>query len=327
MVAGLLLLATCLAAGLRESTSMLSMSMGPKEALLRTLGSPRANDAGASPLLCPESLTPLLYGWRSLGLVNERYLWSPEYGSKYPKRGVYWDLTINSEQDSKPFWELNSRERVGSRLFQSPFMSAIYERGYRQNFENAGFPGIDAEFAEASSFFSSSSGPSGGTVLDLSCGSGFMTRRFIASGQFGAVVSADLSPSMLAETARRCDEEQLPRPSLLRVDAARLPFPSNSLDYVHAGAAMHCWPRLPQSLSEVFRVLRPGGKFYASTFFSSLPGTVMRRREPGGGGAGGFYLFEDEAEIDSFVRGAGFDEVVVRKEGRGCAIVKAIKRE
>jgi hypothetical protein len=29
---------------------------------------------------------------------------------------------------------------------------------------------------------------------------------------------------------------------LVRADIARLPFVSGSLDAVHAGAAIHCWP-------------------------------------------------------------------------------------
>ena len=113
------------------------------------------------------------------------------------------------------------------------------------------------------------------------------------------------------------------RHTLIRADAARLPLASNSVDCLHAGAALHCWPRLEAALTEVHRVLKPGGKFYASTFSNSLPMVVSQRR--GGRGGGGFYLFEDKEEVEGFVRGAGFDRVEGRKEGRGCVIVKAVK--
>jgi ubiquinone/menaquinone biosynthesis C-methylase UbiE len=49
---------------------------------------------------------------------------------------------------------------------------------------------------------------------------------------------------MLEETRRRCVEEDITPPELIRCDVSRLPFASGSLDAVHAGAAMHCWPRL-----------------------------------------------------------------------------------
>ena len=297
-----------------------------KRALLETFG---AGVGEESLLLCPLSLTPLALGSRSYWFLDERYLTSREFGSVYKQdpRGVFWDLTIPSENDAKPWWQLSQRERVGSRLFQSPLLPFVYERGYRQNFENAGFPGPDKEYAEAESFFLEGEGDGGSkVVLDLSCGSGFMSRRFINSGKFRQVVSADLSPAMLLETARRCDEENVPRPTMIRADAARLPFASNSLDCVHAGAAMHCWPRLAESLSEIYRVLKPGGKFFTTTFFSSLPNVAFQRREGGGGtAASGFYLFESSQEIESFVRGGGFEDVTVRQEGRGCAIVKAAK--
>lgn len=313
---------SCLAvlAILLQFLSVESVLMTPKQILLQTFGA----GTPTSLLLCPESLTPLTLSYRSLGPFEERFLCSNEYGSRYKqdKESGIWDMTISAEQD-KPWWQVSRREQISSRLFQTPLLSAIYERGYRQNFENAGFPGIDKEYAEAEAFFLGGE-KKGGVVMDLSCGSGFMTRRFIKSGKFSAVLSADLSKTMLGETARRCDEEGIPRPDLLvRADAARLPFPNNSLDSLHAGAAMHCWPRLPEALSEVYRVLKPGGKFYASTFFNSLPNVISQRR--GGSGAGGFYLFEDREEVESFVRGAGFEEYDVRKEGQGCAIVRAQK--
>jgi len=307
----------------------------PKRALMRAFGEGGQSDT-TKQLMCPESLTPLKFGTFRFPLVEEEFLISQEYGTRYrlDRSRTFWDLTISAEQDSKSWFAVSQREAVSSRLFQNPIMSAVYERGYRQNFENAGFPGPDKEFLDAQQFFLDDvttpneivGTRSFGSVVDLSCGSGFMTRRFIKSSKFTQVVSVDLSPAMLLETARRCDEEQIPRPSLMvRADVARLPFATNSIDFVHAGAAMHCWPRLTESLSEVHRVLKPGGKFYASTFFSTFPNVMFQKRPAGGSSSSGFYLFSDSDEIEQFVRGAGFPECRVRKEGRGCAIVKAVK--
>ena len=49
---------------------------------------------------------------------------------------------------------------------------------------------------------------------------------------------------------------------------SRLPLKTESLDGVHAGAALHCWSRLEESLSEVHRVLKPGKGFFATTFLT-----------------------------------------------------------
>ena len=112
----------------------------------------------------------------------------------------------------------------------------------------------------------------------------------------------------------------------MRADAAQLPLCSGAVDAVHAGAALHCWPRLEQSLAEVYRALKPGGRFYATTFFAGALGAG------GGGGAAsgmvrGMRFFDDAAELEALLAQAGFapEGVHVRREGRGCAVIRAEK--
>lgn len=61
-------------------------------------------------------------------------------------------------------------------LFTSPLVSYAYERGWRQGFAAAGFPGVEKEYEMARDFFKDE-GEGGGTVVDMSCGSGLFTRR------------------------------------------------------------------------------------------------------------------------------------------------------
>ena len=56
---------------------------------------------------------------------------------------------------------------------------------------------------------------------------------------------------------------------LLRADVGRLPFASESLGAIHAGAALHCWPNPSQAMAEISRVLKPGGVFVASTILTA----------------------------------------------------------
>lgn len=70
--------------------------------------------------------------------------------------------------------------------------------------------------------------------------------RFIKSGQFKKVIAADFSETMLQQTQQYIrDDFTIPPTSycLVRCDAARLPFESGSVDAIHAGAAIHCWPQ------------------------------------------------------------------------------------
>lgn len=148
-----------------------------KDKLLKRFDDYPAKD---SIFVCPESLEPLKRVNRLHGLTSEKYFYNEEFGIKYSIFPQYYDLTIKEDVD-KSFFSLTNRERVGQRLFQTPFMSGIYERGYRQNFEAYGFPGIDKEFEEIQQFFKS---VNASTVVDLSCGSGFMSRKMIKSGRY-----------------------------------------------------------------------------------------------------------------------------------------------
>ena len=203
-------------------------------------------------------------------------------------------------------------------------MAWYYERGWRQNFEAAGFPGIDKEFAEVSDFFAGAA--DGGTVVDLSCGSGLMCRRLVKSGRYGRVLALDYSEEMLRQTRSRFDQEAIPTETLtlVRADAAALPLRTGGVDGLHAGAALHCWPQLEQSLAEVRRVLRPdGGRFFATTFFEgAVPGRRAQGQQPG---VGSMRFFRDERELEQLLVQAGFEAegVEVRREGRACAVIRA----
>ena len=107
---------------------------------------------------------------------------------------------------------------------------------------------------------------------------------------------------------------------LVRADVANLPLADGSVDAMHAGAALHSWPDLEGGLKEIRRSLAPGGRFFATTFLIGSYG-VNFPTESGGGGS--FRFFESEAELEGLFADAGFVDVDVRREGRGCAVIKA----
>ncbi|KAF6149097.1 hypothetical protein GIB67_038880 [Kingdonia uniflora] len=113
----------------------------------------------------------------------------------------------------------------------------------------------------------------GGNIVDASCGSGLFSRLFTKSGLFSLVVALDFSENMLRQCSEFISkEEEFPKGNLIlaRADISRLPFVSNSIDAVHAGAALHCWPSPSAAVSEISRVLRPGGVFVATTFILDI---------------------------------------------------------
>ncbi|MBI5770217.1 MAG: class I SAM-dependent methyltransferase [Verrucomicrobia bacterium] len=108
----------------------------------------------------------------------------------------------------------------------------------------------------------------GKTVLEVSCGHGggasFLTRTLRPARYTGL----DLNPRGIAFCRERHRVDGL---TFVQGDAEHLPFPAGAFDAVVNVEASHCYPSLPRFLSEVARVLRPGGAFlYADFRFNSV---------------------------------------------------------
>ena len=144
-----------------------------KKKLLQTIDGIKAPDI----YIDPSSMSPLTLESRYIGFAEKSYFKSAATGAKYEIKPNYYDFVIANEM-YKPFWEKSVVELFTENFFQTHFISSIYERGYRQNFKNFGFPGIEKEYAEATELFATANAS---TILDISCGSGFMTRKFIES--------------------------------------------------------------------------------------------------------------------------------------------------
>jgi ubiquinone/menaquinone biosynthesis C-methylase UbiE len=224
-------------------------------------------------------------------------------------------------------------------LFTNPAVSFAYERGWRQGFASAGFPGPDRENELANDYFApvvaASSMSSSSVLVDMSCATGLFTRRFADSKRYGRVLGCDYSPSMLDEAVRR----RPPSPGRLdwiRLDVAQMPLTNSSIDVLHAGAAMHCWPELPKAAREIYRVLKPGGRYFATTFLSQYFANLQRM----GGGLSADGTTASEPSRSAFqyfqsvdvlrklmVEEGGFESEKVQIEvlGAACVVIRCEK--
>ncbi|CAJ2661931.1 unnamed protein product [Trifolium pratense] len=208
----------------------------------------------------------------------------------YTSKDGYLDLTVTS--GLRDYIEV---QPVRTELFRSPLVSFLYERGWRQNFRQSGFPGLDEEFKMAQEYFEPAKG---GLVVDVSCGSGLFSRKFAKSGTYSGVIALDYSENMLRQCynfIKKDDTLSTTNIALVRADVSRLPFAPGSVDAVHAGAALHCWPSPSNAVAEITRVLRSGGVFVGTTFLrysSSTPWIIRPFRERNSQGYG--FLIEEE---------------------------------
>lgn len=219
-------------------------------------------------------------------------------------------------------------------LFTSPTVSYAYERGWRQGFAQAGFPGAEREFMMATEYFAPALQGEDSVVVDMSCATGLFTRRFAAKDTYARVLGCDYSESMLTECRRRLKEQNLPgslqktQLDLVQLDVGQIPMKDSSIDALHAGAAMHCWPDLDSAISEIYRVLKPGGRYFATTFLSTYFATLNRNNDESTPVTQmAFQNFQSTDKLKELLVRNGFDNDKTSLEvlGNACVVIRCEK--
>jgi SAM-dependent methyltransferase len=95
------------------------------------------------------------------------------------------------------------------------------------------------------------------SLLDVGCGSGWLSRRIGKRVPEGRVVGMDISDEMI-RIARR---NSLDQHNLLFVvgEVAEIPWEPNFFSHAISVESAYYWPNPAAGIKEIFRVLRPGG--------------------------------------------------------------------
>lgn len=106
----------------------------------------------------------------------------------------------------------------------------------------------------------------GHRVLDLASGTGDLAKAFAQRvGKHGCVVMTDINQAMLSHGRDRMLNAGLTLPTVV-CDAEKLPFPDESFDRVSVAFGLRNMTHKDQALSEMRRVLKPGGKLLVLEF-------------------------------------------------------------
>jgi SAM-dependent methyltransferase len=97
----------------------------------------------------------------------------------------------------------------------------------------------------------------GHLTVDIGCGEGRLTRHLKSRGH--TVIGIDASPSLVA-AARASD----PSMSILHADAAALPLDDACADLAVAFMSLHDIDPMRETVGEVARILKPGGRLCAA---------------------------------------------------------------
>jgi arsenite methyltransferase len=170
----------------------------------------------------------------------------------------------------------------------------------------------------------------GETVLDLGSGGGIdviLSARRV--GPTGAAYGLDMTDEMLALAQRNALEAGVTNVHFLKGLIERIPLPADSVDVVISNCVINLSTDKAAVLTEIARVLRPGGRLGISDIVAEDTLTAGQRAERGsyvGCIAGALSKSEYEAGLDA----AGFERVSVRfthevADGMHGAIIMAVK--
>ncbi|WP_284620310.1 bifunctional demethylmenaquinone methyltransferase/2-methoxy-6-polyprenyl-1,4-benzoquinol methylase UbiE [Aquabacterium humicola] len=103
-------------------------------------------------------------------------------------------------------------------------------------------------------------------VLDIAAGTGDLTRAFARQvGPQGLVVHTDINETMLRTGRDRLIDEGLALPTVV-CDAEKLPFGNDRFDRVSVAFGLRNMTHKEQALTEMGRVLKPGGRLLVLEF-------------------------------------------------------------
>ncbi len=145
-----------------------------------------------------------------------------------------------------------------------------------------------------------------GSVLDVACGPGILSAAIAKSAR--DVVAFDLTPQMLKKAAQCCAEAGVGNVTFREGNAAELSFANEAFDAVVTRLSVHHFDRPARVISEIFRVLRPGGRFVVADVISSempaeseLQNAIEILRDPS------HVRMLPGSELTALVKDAGFE--------------------
>lgn len=182
-------------------------------------------------------------------------------------------------------------------------------------------------------------------LLDLAAGTGDISFAFAKYAKNNDIdvscVTSDINDEMLLVGKKRYIDENIGGNIEFHiVDAESIPFPDNSFDYVSIAFGIRNVTNIPKALTEIFRVLKPGGKFVCLEF-SDVNNEMLRKiyeaysfnviPKIGGLVAGdadsykylveSIKLFPKAEDFKSMISAAGFDRVNYRKLTAGVVAI------
>lgn len=118
----------------------------------------------------------------------------------------------------------------------------------------------------------------GANILEVGCGRGAGANLIFKNFKPSQVHILDLDLKMIQKAGSHLSPASKDAVNMYVGDAVDLPFKTGSLDAVFGFGFLHHVPDWRQGLSEIARVLKPGGVYYIEELYPSLYQNVITKR-------------------------------------------------
>ena len=154
----------------------------------------------------------------------------------------------------------------------------------------------------------------GDTVIDLGSGAGndaFIARRFV--GEKGKVLGIDFTEPMIKKARTNAEKLGLNNVEFRQGDIEDMPVTSNYANVIVSNCVLNLVPNKYKVISEIFRVLKPGGHFSISDIVleGELPAKWKEVAELYAGCVSGAIQKQVYLEI---IEAAGFKNITLQKD-------------
>ena len=104
-----------------------------------------------------------------------------------------------------------------------------------------------------------------GLALEVGPGPGYLGLEWLKKTEKTSLKALEISPEMIKVAERNAGEYGLAdRVKYIPGDAKEMPFDDNTFDGVFTNGSLHEWAEPERVLSEIYRVLKPGGRLSVS---------------------------------------------------------------
>jgi ubiquinone/menaquinone biosynthesis C-methylase UbiE len=154
----------------------------------------------------------------------------------------------------------------------------------------------------------------GDTVVDLGSGAGndcFVARR--STGASGKVIGVDFTPAMIEKARANAEKMGYNNVEFRQGDIENMPITDNVADVVVSNCVLNLVPNKHAVLTDIYRVLKPGGHFSISdvVLVGVLPNELRNAAEMYAGCVSGAVQKQVYLEL---INACGFKNVVLQKE-------------